>query len=95
MFHDTEECPKFEKKKLALGSKNDMRNLVNFNVTSTKSESLMCYFSQQHIKFQLKKYRRIISHDTGKDPHFKERLTFCLKNGMRNMVNFNPNSGKS
>ena len=46
MFHDTEECPKFEKKELALGSKNDMRNLVNFNVTSTKSESLMCYFSQ-------------------------------------------------
>ena len=39
MFHDTEECPKFEEK-LTLGSKNDMRNLVNFNVTSGKSESL-------------------------------------------------------
>ena len=39
MFHDTEECPKFEEK-LTLGSKNDMRNLVNFNVTSDKSESL-------------------------------------------------------
>ena len=39
MFHDTEECPKFEEK-LALGSKNDMRSLVNFNVTSGKSESL-------------------------------------------------------
>ena len=26
--------------KLTLGSKNDMRNLVNFNVTSDKSESL-------------------------------------------------------
>ena len=38
MFHDTEECPKFEEK-LTLGSKNDMRNLVNFNVTSGKSES--------------------------------------------------------
>ena len=33
------ECPKFEQK-LTLGSKNDMRNLVNFNVTSGKSESL-------------------------------------------------------
>ena len=30
---------KFEEK-LALGSKNDMRNLVNFNVASGKSESL-------------------------------------------------------
>ena len=39
MFHDTDECPKSDKK-LMLGSKNDMRNLVNFNVTSGKSESL-------------------------------------------------------
>ena len=39
MFHNTEECPKFEEK-LTLGSKNDMRNLVNFNMTSGKSESL-------------------------------------------------------
>ena len=30
---------KFEEK-LALGSKNDMRNLVNFNVSSGKSENL-------------------------------------------------------
>ena len=39
MFHDTEECPKVEEK-LTLGSKNDMRNLENFNMTSGKSESL-------------------------------------------------------
>ena len=39
MFHDNEECSKFEEK-LTLGSKNDMRNLVNFNVSSGKSESL-------------------------------------------------------
>ena len=39
MFHDTEECPKFEEKP-TLGSKNDMRNLVNFNVMN-KSESLL------------------------------------------------------
>ena len=30
---------KFEKK-LALGSKNDMRNFVNFNASSSKSEDL-------------------------------------------------------
>ena len=47
MFHDTEECPKFEEK-LTLGSKNDMKNLVNINVivASLKVCSLMCYFSQ-------------------------------------------------
>ena len=39
MSHNTEECPKFEEK-LTLVSKNDMRNLVNFNVSSGKSESL-------------------------------------------------------
>ena len=37
--HIIEECAKFEKK-ITLGSKNDMRNLVNFNVSSGKSESL-------------------------------------------------------
>ena len=40
MFHDTEECPKFEEK-LTLGSKNDMRNLVNFNASSGKSGNLL------------------------------------------------------
>ena len=30
-----------------------------------------------------------------KDPNFKEKLTFCLKNDMRNLVNFNTNSRKS
>ena len=39
LFHGTDECPKFEEK-LTFGSKNGMRNLVNFNVTSGKSESL-------------------------------------------------------
>ena len=38
-FHGTEECPMFEEK-LALGCKNNMRNLVNFNVRSGKLESL-------------------------------------------------------
>ena len=35
-------------------------------VTSLKIYTLMCYFCQQHIKFQLKRYRRIISPDTEK-----------------------------
>ena len=39
MSHVTEECAKFEEK-LTLGSKNDMRNLMNFDVRSGKSERL-------------------------------------------------------
>ena len=51
MFHDTEECPKFEEK-MTLGSKNGMRNLVNFNVTSGKSESL--HFDMLHFSIAYK-----------------------------------------
>ena len=29
------------------------------------------------------------------DPNFEEKLTFCLKNDMMNLVNFNASSGKS
>ena len=38
MSHITEECAEFEEK-LTLASKNGLRNLVNFNVSSGKSES--------------------------------------------------------
>ena len=58
---------KFEEK-LALGFKNGMTNLVNFNASSGKSENLhfdVLLLSITYIKFQLKKYRRVISHDTG------------------------------
>ena len=56
MSHITEECPKFAQK-LTLGSKNDMRKLVNFNVRSGKSESLhfdVLLFSMAY-KFSTKK----------------------------------------
>ena len=39
MSHNTKESAKFEGN-LTLGSKNDMKNLMNLNVTSGKSESL-------------------------------------------------------
>ena len=29
------------------------------------------------------------------DPNFEEKLTFCLKNDIRNLMNFNLRSGKS
>ena len=57
---------KFEEK-LALGFKNDMTNLVNFNASSDKSENLhfdTLLLSTANIKFQLKKRRRVIYHGT-------------------------------
>ena len=29
------------------------------------------------------------------DPNFEEKLTFCFKNDMKKLVDFNPSSGKS
>ena len=58
---------KFEEK-LALGSKNGMRNLMNFNACSGKSENLLFDVLLLSIayKVQLKKNRGIMSHDTEK-----------------------------
>ena len=53
---------KFEEK-LTLGSKNEMRNLVNFNTSSDKSENLHfdVLFLLMAYRVSAKKYRRIIS----------------------------------
>ena len=56
---------KFEER-LALGCKNDITNLVNFNISSDKSENLhfdVLLFSIAY-KFSAKKCRRVISHET-------------------------------
>ena len=52
--------------KLALGSKKDMRNLVNFHPTTQKSKNftLMGCFCPKYMKFELNKYRGVIFHDT-------------------------------
>ena len=56
---------KFEEK-LTLASKNDIRNLVNFNARSGKSENLHFerLFSPRYIIFELKNYRGVMRHDT-------------------------------
>ena len=58
---------RFEEK-LTLGSKNNMRNLVNFNASSGKSENLHFDVLTLSIAYKVsaKKYRRMISHDTEK-----------------------------
>ena len=86
------------KEKLALGSKNDMRNLVNFNASSGKSENLHfdVLLLSTVYKVSAKKVQKNYTDMTlKKDQNFEEKLPFCLKNGMRNLVNFNVSSGKS
>ena len=47
--------PIFEEK-LTFYLKNDMRNLVNFNLSSGKSENL--HFCRKYVMFELKSYQR-------------------------------------
>ena len=54
---------KFEEK-LTLGSKKDMKNLVNFNASSGKPENL--HFDVPLLSIAYKVSARIISHDTEK-----------------------------
>ena len=46
-------------------------------------------FCWKYIKFQPKKYRGVMSHDTEDDATFEEKLICCFKND-KNLVNFDP-----
>ena len=54
------------KEKLTFCFKYDMKDLVNFPPTTQKSESFtsMGYFCPKYMRFELKKYRGVIFHDT-------------------------------
>ena len=52
------------KEKLTLGSKNDMRNWVNFimqAVASLKIFTLIGYFCKKYVMFVLKEHREVVS----------------------------------
>ena len=91
MSHDTEEWCKFWRK-LTLGSKNDIRNLVNFDASKDKSENL--HFNVLLLPIEYKVSAKKVQRNYF-PWHRKKIQTFCLKNGMRNLVNFNASSGKS
>ena len=49
------------------GLKNDIRKLINFHARSRKSENLHfdgLVLSKAYLKFLMKKYIRVMSHDT-------------------------------
>ena len=85
------------KGKLTLGSKNELRNLVYFNASNDISGNL--HFDVILLSKAYKvlgKYRRVISLYTEEwSKLWKKKLTFCLKNGMGNLVNYNASSGNS
>ena len=84
--------------KLTLGSKNDMRNLVNYNASSSKSGNLyfdVLLLSTAYKVSAEKVQKNYLSWQWKKIQTLKKKLTFYLKNEMRNLVNFNLSSGKS
>ena len=87
---------KFEEK-LALDGKNDITNLLNFNTSNGKSENLHFDVLLLSIVYKVsaKKVQKNSLKTLKSDPNFKEKLTFCLKNDMNNLVNFNSSSVKS
>ena len=88
---------KFEEK-LTLGYKNNMKNLVNFNASSGKSENLHFDVLLLSIGYKVlakNVQKNDLSWNWKKIQIFEEKLTFYLKNDIRNLVNFNLSSGKS
>ena len=68
--------------KLTFYLKNDMRNLVNFNLSSGKSENL--HFNRKYVMFELKRYRRVVLC----------KMTYGFKNDISNLVNLHTSSSK-
>ena len=82
------------KGKLTRDLKNDIRNLVNFHASSRKRENL------HFIRLLLPITDKVSAIKSTEKlalmtQNFEEKLTFCLRNDMRNLVNFNASSGKA
>ena len=81
------------KEKLAGGLKNDIRKFVNFHASSRKSENL-------HFDGLLLSIADKVSAIKSTEElflmtqNFEKKLTFRLKNDMKNLVNLNASSGK-
>ena len=70
------------KEKLTLGSKNDMRNLVNFHPTTQKSKNftLMGYFCPKYMRFELKNTKELSFMTLNNDAKLEYTLTLCFQN---------------
>ena len=81
---------KFENK---TGSKNDMKNFLNFNARGGKSESLhfdVFYFCRKYIMFKPKSTEELCVITLNNDEKFEDEMTCGLKNDMRNLSNVDP-----
>ena len=78
---------KYEEK-LSLGFKNYIRNLVNFTQPLISPKISMCYFCPKYTRFQLKKCRLFIFHDTEVVQNLNKFWPCGFKNGIIIWMNF-------
>ena len=81
------------KGKLTCGLKNDLRNLVNFHLSSQKSGNL--HFDGLFLSKAYKDLEELWLMTLKSDAKFEEKLTLRSKNDMRNLVNLNASSDQS
>ena len=67
--------------------------ILMWAVASLKMWTLMCYFCQKYITFELKKYRGVMCHNSAECAKFEEELTCAFKNDIE-FDKFWPNNWK-
>ena len=87
---------KFEEK-LTLDSKNDIRNLINFNVSSGRSENLHFHvlLLSKNITIEPKKYRGVMCHNTEEWCKIWKVTELYFKKWHEKFSEFWPNTWKS
>ena len=96
MSHDTEDWCKIWRKTICHLKSN--QNLVDFDLSTKKSQKFALWlipFMKKNITFDLKKYRRVIFHDTKIRCKIEEKLTCGLENDIMNLANFHQKTFKS
>ena len=83
------------KGKLICGLAKDIRNLVDFDTSSRKSQNLLFHqiLSPKHMQIQMKQYRRVSLMTLKNDAKFEEGLPLGSKNDMDEF--YDASSGKS
>ena len=70
--------------------------ILTWALKSLKNLHFHCgSYCAKYLKFDLKRYRGVIFHDTEDDAIFEEKLTRGLEKEMRNMANFHQSTWKS
>ena len=87
--HDPEDwCKVWRKTDLLFQKRQKFSEIWREHSNVFKTCSFICSYCPKYLMFDLKKCRWVTFHDTEGWCKFEEKLTFGLKNGLRNMTHF-------